>query len=49
MAELQAWISTWLDPHVLGELALDCSLDKYGLSIPAAHRAAPPAQLIASK
>jgi len=25
------------------------SLDKYGLSIPAAHRAAPPAQLIASK
>ena len=52
MEQLQAWLLTWLDPHLLGELALERikrSLDKYGLSIPAAHRAVPPAQLIASK
>jgi hypothetical protein len=85
METLQTWITTWLDPRVVGtalrdwggrilgalvifiigrmlirglttwatvgmrRVGMDDTLSRYGLSIPAVHRAVPPPQLIASK
>ncbi|HXS80415.1 MAG TPA: mechanosensitive ion channel domain-containing protein [Gammaproteobacteria bacterium] len=51
MLAVRVWVQTADYAGVRGDLLerIKRSLDKYGLSIPAAHRAAPPAQLIASK
>ena len=51
MLAVRVWVQTADYAAVRGDLLerIKRSLDKYGLSIPAAHRAAPPAQLIASK
>jgi len=51
MLAVRVWVQTADYAAVRGDLLerIKRSLDKYGLSIPAAHRAVPPAQLIASK
>jgi small conductance mechanosensitive channel len=51
MLAVRAWVQTTDYAAVRSDLLerTKRSLDKYGLSIPAAHRAVPPAQLIASK
>jgi small conductance mechanosensitive channel len=48
---VRVWVATADYASVRGDLLerIKRSLDKYGLSIPAAHRVVPPAQLIASK
>ena len=51
MLAVRVWVQTAEYGAVRSDLLerIKRSLDKYGLSIPAAHRAVPPAQLIASK
>ena len=51
MLAVRVWVQTAEYGAVRSDLLerIKRSLDKYGLSIPAAHRAAPPPQLIASK
>ena len=51
MLAVRVWVQTADYAAVRSDLLerIKRSLDKYGLSIPAAHRAAPPPQLIASK
>jgi small conductance mechanosensitive channel len=51
MLAVRVWVQTTDYGAVRSDLLerIKRSLDKYGLSVPAAHRAVPPAQLIASK